>query len=125
MSNELTKKPTEHLWLKSVNKFRNDIAIANPVSFLVQVMNGQEFGGEKLSLRDRVEVAKYLAGRIVPGVSPEERGLGSGGVVTPPPLTIIMHATPAEVGGSGLRVAGSGRVVDTEALVDDDSVKEG
>ncbi len=96
----MTKAIAKFNIMQAVSKFREDIVIANPVSFLVRAMSGEEFEGEKLSLRERVEVAKFLGARIVPTVAPEERGIGSAAPVTPPPLTIVLHATPGEVQGA-------------------------
>lgn len=79
----------------AVEKFRGDIIFSNPIAFLVRNMNGEEFGGERLSIRDRVEVAKFLASRIMPVVGAEDMGQGKGGV-TPPPLTIILNTPAAE-----------------------------
>lgn len=76
----------------AVSRFREDIVLANPVNFLVRAMNGEEFDGDVLNLRERVEVAKFLGARILPTVVPEERGVGVGQAVTPPPLTIVLHS---------------------------------
>jgi hypothetical protein len=79
----------------AVEKFRGDIIFSNPIAFLVRNMNGEEFEGERLSIRDRVEVAKFLASRIMPVVGAEDMGMGKVGV-TPPPLTIILNNPAGE-----------------------------
>lgn len=100
---------------KAVDNFRGDIIYANPVSFLVRNMNGEEFEGERLSIRDRVEVAKFLASRIMPVVGAEDMGQGKGNV-TPPPLTIILNPVGAEVKKGG---------VDTMTVVGESKSDEG
>jgi hypothetical protein len=86
----ITKTQEKFAIAKAVDRFRTDIVYANPVSFLVRAMNGEEFDGEKMTIRDRVEVAKFLASRIMPVVNAEDMGQGKG-VVAPAPLTIILN----------------------------------
>lgn len=79
-----------------VARSRNDIAFANPISFLLRAMSGEKFEDEDgnlkgLSLRDRIEVGKFLSKFIIPNVDSEEIGVGSSKNVMPPPLTIIMN----------------------------------
>lgn len=79
---------------KLVDKARADVALSNPVGFLIRAMGGEEIDGERLGIRDRVEVAKFLTGRIVPQleaheVTAEVRGM-------PPPLVISLNVTPQE-----------------------------
>jgi hypothetical protein len=88
-----------------VQKSRADIALANPISFLLRAMSGEEFpnqtSGEKesLSLRDRVELGKHLMKYVAPQAESTDIGGGAKNV-TPPSLTIVMNSsisTPQKV----------------------------
>lgn len=77
-----------------VDKARGDVALANPVGFLIRLMGGEQIDGERLGIRDRMDVAKFLTGRMVPQlesheVTTEQKGL-------PPPLVISLNVSPAE-----------------------------
>lgn len=90
---------------KLVEKARGDVALANPVAFLIRMMNGEYIDGEQLDLRARVDVAKFLAARMMPAVEPEDvTGEVRG---TTQPLTIILNAAPGEI-----KTVGGGATVD-------------
>ena len=76
-----------------VDKARSDVALANPVAFLIRAMGGEEIDGEKVSLRDRVEIAKFLAGRIMPQMQSAEMA-GAGGNAVVAPLRIELYSSP-------------------------------
>lgn len=82
---------------KLVDRARGDIALANPVNFLIRLMAGEEIGEEKLGLRDRMEVAKFLAGRQVPQLQAMELTGEGGNPLLPPPLTITLAVSKNEL----------------------------
>jgi hypothetical protein len=93
MATNLTKSPVVDL-KRLVDKARADVALSNPVGFLIRLMGGEEFDGEKLSIRDRMDVAKFLTGRLVPNLESHEVTSEVKGM--PPPLVISLNVTPQE-----------------------------
>lgn len=73
---------------KLADRARGDIAIANPVAFLIRLMGGEEMDGEKLDIRGRMDVAKFLAGRWLPQLQAMELSDPNGNSLLPPPLVI-------------------------------------
>lgn len=94
MGGEIEKRGTVDI-KRLVEKARSDVALANPVGFLIRLMSGEEINGEHLSLRDRMDVAKFLTGRLVPQVDMADLE-GGANTRTPPPLVISLNVSPQE-----------------------------
>ncbi len=78
---------------KLAEKARGDIAVANPITFLIRLMGGEDVDGERLDIRGRMDVAKFLAGRWLPQLQAMELSDPNGNSLLPPPLTIMLSVS--------------------------------
>lgn len=78
---------------KLADKARGDIALANPVSFLIRIMSSGELDGESVDVRARMDIAKFLSTRWLPQLQAMELSDPNGNSLLPPPLTIMLSVT--------------------------------
>lgn len=98
---------------KLMQKARGDVAAANPVLFLIRIMNGEEVDGVQASLSQRIEIAKKLADKQLANLQSTELTGKDGKDLLPPALVIM----PAGGGVASVQQAG-GEVPVLEQAVD-------
>ena len=74
---------------KLIEKARGDVAAANPVLFLIRIMNGEEVDGVQASLSQRIEIAKKLADKQLANLQSTELTGKDGKDLLPPALVIM------------------------------------
>lgn len=88
--------PARELNLKKmIAKARSDIALANPVMFLIRTMNGEDISGETATLREKIDIAKYLASKVVGNA--DDKMLEGQERAQVPALQIILHGGSASM----------------------------
>ena len=71
-----------------VENSRADVAKANPVSFLIRLMNGEEIEGKSVSLKERMAIAMYLGNKQLANLQATELTGKDGKDLVPAPLII-------------------------------------
>ncbi|NDD54072.1 hypothetical protein EBZ39_09370 [bacterium] len=74
---------------KLIEKARGDVAAANPVLFLIRIMNGEEIDGVSASLSQRIEIAKKLSDKQLANLQSTELTGKDGKDLLPPALVIM------------------------------------
>ena len=74
---------------KMLNKARSDIALADPVGWLIRVAQSGQLDGEMVAARDRIAIMMRMAEKIVPNA--DEKTADTNQKMQMPPLQIILN----------------------------------
>lgn len=82
---------------RMLNKARSDIALADPVGWLIRVATTGQLDGEPVGARDRIAIMMKMAEKLVPNA--DERLIDDDKKKSLPPLQIILNGGNVNAGG--------------------------